>query len=442
MAEIEKKYSDYQTSECDTQETVEPIDDKLCPTCQINPDWKLPAAHWSMIQEAYLNESVCEYHVRVYEREKAVLEETASVFNNLEDRVKRVAVGRILVDLDKPLSTATEDPLFRASFIVDTFRDMNSQELGLVYLVGVPAFNMDQIQPNDSDEAEDSAIEEGGGGEIIIDLNGFNRKLRQLRTALGTYSMYYASANKAGAGFVIRQENNETNRINYGNTRSKLKNFKSKLNDRLKLKGYPKIGNTGIFKSKRFKKIKFVFRANGKAYDLKQVFVLDADCDKYKKIPIPNGHLLRKPSMRVIYRFLENFDQVINDITAKETKPWLDFTLENFYPKYIVDYGDLGSIEDTKTGLECLLELELGIGNGQVIDSLTAEIMSAFDTIEKQMAEQACRSLGELASGSATSLAQKNQDLGKTPKEERELAMKARYQKEFENKIYKDNEKF
>ena len=110
----------------------------------------------------------------------------------------------------------------------------------------------------------------------------------------------------------------------------KIKDFKSELNDRLALKGYPRIGNTGIFKSKRFKKIKFVFRDNGKPFDLKKLYVLDQDCDKYIKIPIPNGHLLRKPSMRVVYNFLENLDQVINDITAKETKPWLDFTLENF----------------------------------------------------------------------------------------------------------------
>lgn len=128
---------------------------------------------------------------------------------------------------------------------------------------------------------------------------------------------------------------------------------------------------------------------------------------------------------------------MINDITAKETKPWLDFTLENFYPKYIVDYGNLGEEDETKSGLECLLEFELGIGNGQVIDSLTAEIMSAFDTIEKQMAEEACRSLGKISSEGATALAEQNQDLEKTQKEERMLAMKARYQKEYESKAIK-----
>jgi len=434
MAEIEKKYSDYQTSECDTQETIDPIDEKLCPTCQINPDWKLPAAHWSMIQEAYLNESVCEYHVRVYEKEKAINTKRLLPNFNLESEIKKLAVDRILVDLDKPLNNGTTQQLLNTCFIVDTFRSMESQELGMVYLVGVPAFNLDQIKSNESGESEISSIEEGTGGEIIIDFSTFNRKLRQLRLALKTYGTYYALANKSGAGFVIRQRDDETKRISYKDTTSKIKQFRSELNDRLVIKGYPKMGKTGVFKKKRAKKIKFVFRDNGKPYDLKKVFVLDADCDKYKKIPIPNGHLLRKPSMRVVYGFLDKFDQVINDITAKETKPWLDFTLENFYPDYIVDYGNLAKIEETKAGLECLLELELGIGNGKVIDSLTAEILSAFDTIEKELAEQACRSLQDLSTKGATALAEEKKDLGKSPKEEREIAMKKRYEKEFENK--------
>jgi len=431
MAEIEKKYSDYQTSECDTQDLVEPIDERLCPTCEIDPDWKLPAAHWSMIQEAYLNKSVCEYHVRVYGSEAKRINNTPM---ESEEDIRSVAAGRILVDFDKPLNDGTRQQLLNASFIVDKFRDLNSKELGLVYLVAVPAFNVDQIQPNDAEDADISEIEEGNGGEIIVDVSGFSRKLRQLRLSLSTYGKYYATAVKAGAGFVIHQETDETSRINYENTVQKIRNFKSELNDRLKLKGYPKIGNTGIFKSKTAKRIKFVFRSNGKPYDLKRVFVYDESCDKYIKIPIPNGHLLRKPSMRVVYHFLENLDQVVNDVTAKETKPWLDFTLTNFYPKYIVDRGSLAEAEDVRSGLECLIEADLGLGNGQMVDYLVSEIMSAFDLIEEQLAEQACRSLAEQASGSATSLAEKNKDFGKPPKEERELAMKARYEKEYENK--------
>lgn len=433
MAEIEKKYSDYQTSECDTQEPIEPIDERLCPTCQPNPDWKLPAPHWSDIEEAYLNESVCEYHVRVYENEAKRINKTSLAS---EQDIRALGVERILVDLDKPLNDGTTQQLLNASFIVEDYRNLESKELGLAYLVGVPAFNMDQIESNDSPDAEESKIEEGSGGEFIIDVNRLRRKFFQLRAAIKTYGIYYAALNKTDGGFVIRKEVDETHRINYGDTRQKIKKFQNELSDRLAAKGYPKIGKPGLFKSKRAKRIKFTFKDSGKPYDLKTIHVLDSECDKYIKIPVKKGNILRKPSMRVVYHFLENLDQVINDITAKETKPWLEFTLEHFYPTYVVDRGSVGDIDDTRAGLECLLEMELGLGNGQMIDYLASEILSAFDTIEQQLSEQACRSLGELAEGGATALAEENKDLGKSPKEEREAAMKARYEKEYENKAY------
>ena len=431
MAEIEKKYSDYQTSECETQESVEPIDERLCPTCQPNPDWKLPAPHWSDIAEAYLNESVCEYHVRVYESEAKQLNNTAQAS---ETDIRMLAVERILVDLDKPLNDGTTQQLLNASFIIDDYRNIESRELGVAFLVGVPSFNMDQIESNDSPTAQESTREQGKGGEFIVNTNGLGRKLFQLRSAISVYGLYYARLNKLDGGFVIRKESDETQRINYDDVKSKIQQFQGELNDRLKAKGYAKIGKSGLLTANRARRIKFTFKDSGKPYDLKTIHVLDSNCDKYIKIPVKKGSVLRKPSMRVVYSFLENLDRVINDITAKETKPWLEFTLEHFYPNYIVDYGSVASIDDTRAGLECLLELELGIGSGKVIDSLTAEILSAFDIIEEQMAKQACRSLTELSEDGATALSDRGGNLGKGPKAERDDATKSRYQKEFENK--------
>lgn len=431
MAEIEKKYSDYQTSECDTQETIQPIDERLCPTCQPNPEWKLPAPHWSDIEEAYLNEAVCEYHIRVYESEAKRLNNSPQAS---EEDIKALAVDRILVDLDKPLNDGTSKQLFNASFIVDTYENLETRELGTAFLVAVPAFNLDQIESNDSENSDESSIEEGTGGEFIIDVDGLGRKLFQLKSAIGVYGTYYAALSKTDDGFIVRKESDETQRINYGDTKRKIKEFQSELSDRLKQKGYPKIARPGLFTSKRAKRIKFTFKDNGKPYDLKTIHVLDSECDKYIKIPVKKGNILRKPSMRVVYHFLENLNSVINDITAKETKPWLEFTLDHFYPRYVVDYGNDGDIESTREGLECLLELQLGIGNGKVIDSLTSEILSAFDLIEKQLSEQACRSLTDLSTKGGTALAEKNGQRGNIPSEEREQAVKERYRKEFENK--------
>jgi hypothetical protein len=66
MSELEKKYSDYQESECKDEQKIEIVDEKLCPTCIPNPNFKLED-EWQNIKKAYLNEKTCEYQVRIYE---------------------------------------------------------------------------------------------------------------------------------------------------------------------------------------------------------------------------------------------------------------------------------------------------------------------------------------------------------------------------------------
>ena len=94
MAEIEKKYSDYQESECEAfeKDAPQPIDDKLCPTCQPDPNFKLEGNWWEL-EEAYLNKLYCEYHVRVYEKEKAVTQ-SLSVFQTDDDLINTIKIGR------------------------------------------------------------------------------------------------------------------------------------------------------------------------------------------------------------------------------------------------------------------------------------------------------------------------------------------------------------
>jgi hypothetical protein len=143
MAEIEKKYSDYQESECEAfeKDAPQPIDEKLCPTCQIDPNFKLESNWWEL-EEAYLNRLYCEYHVRVYENEEAVREQGPG-----QAAINYIAAGRILVDLDKPLNNGTRTQVQNASYIKETYRDLRSAELGEAYLVAVPAFNFDQSPP-------------------------------------------------------------------------------------------------------------------------------------------------------------------------------------------------------------------------------------------------------------------------------------------------------
>ena len=200
--------------------------------------------------------------------------------------------------------------------------------------------------------------------------------------------------------------------------------------------GFAKLNRTGLFRSKRAEKIKIIFKDNNSPFDLKNIWILpDNGCGKYEKLRVKKSSALRKARMRPIYNFLQNLDAVINDITAKEPKPWLDFTIDNFFPQYVVDYGNIDSIDNTRAGLECLLENQLGIGNGQVIDSLVREIMSAFNSYEREMAEEICRAIKEDREPLSPTQAAAQRDAERyDPKAEREVAMKAKYEKEFENK--------
>ena len=454
MAEIEKKYSDYQQSDCEAFETdlVETIDDKLCPTCQPDPNFKLEGNWWE-IEEAYLNKKYCEYHVRVYQNDSAMMtrssrsrqqrNETYVNFqpsSDLEEKVLNLAAGRFLVDFDKPLNSATRTQTQNACYIKDTYIDLRSTRLGASYLVAIPSFNFDKILPKDDERSQiDDESNTSSGGEIILSTDKLFRKLRQLRLALKTYEMFYSSIHKAGGGFVIREEEDETKRINFSSTIRSLRSFVDSLNEEMREQGYAKLNRPGLFSRKRAKKIKIIFKSNDNPFDLKDIYLLPDDgCGKYEKLKIKRSSKLKKSSMAVIYNFLQNLDSVINDITAKERTPWLDFTIKHFYPKYIVDYGDVESINDTRSGLECLLENQLGIGNGQIIDSLLSEIMSAFDNLEKEMAEEICRSLkSNVEPRTATELADQRKNRENSPKSEREAAMLARYEKEYQNQFVK-----
>ena len=428
MSEIEKKYSSYQTSDCEVTELeVDTVDEDLCPTCFPNPNFTLEDFWWN-IESSYLNEKECEYHVRVFENESAVKQSTSNT------PVLEVGGNRILVDLDKALNDASRVKVMNSVYIKDSYRNIRSGTLGTTYLVAIPAFNFDSIG-SEEEALTGSEDDTPGAGEIILSVDGLNRKLQQLKWTLRTYKIFYRSAQNAGAGFVIREENDMTARISYKKAIDALNNFEQELNDVLSDDGFAKISRPGWFRAKRAKKIKLVFKSNDKPFDLKAIFAMPDDgCNKYQKLKVKRGNILRKPKMAVIFNFLSNLDQVINDITSKETKPWLEFTLDHFYPAYVVDHGNLGNIEDVRTGLACLLENELGIGNGKVIDSLAKEILSAFSYLESEMAKNACREMAKVSDGIPAEWAKKAAEPSFS--EEKKASMIARYQKEYENKAY------
>jgi len=430
MAEIEKKYSDYQETECKPEDQIQVVDEKICPTCQPNPDFKL-AAEWFEIKEAYLNEKTCEYHVRVYEGEIREEKSNLPPMTTDEDVAVDLAILRILNEFDKPIDDGTKIKLKNAATIVDKYYGTGSRELGVAYLVAIPAFNFDQIPSVEDIDESASTDDMPSGGEFLLHSKDLTKKLFSLRKTLKTYEKFYSLAQFTSDSFVIRQEDDIVSRIDYGNTVEKLKLFERHLSDVLRESRYPRLHHLGVFTPKRVKTFKFIFKEGNTPFELKNIYVLaDDGCDEYEKLKIGPNNPLRDLDNAVIYNFLQNLNSVYNDMTAKETKPWLDWTLDHFYPKYIADRGNIEDLEGARIGLGCLLEEQLGIGGGKVIDSLVREVMSAFDSIEREYNKNACRELEELVTGGTSAKGKPDPSAF----EAREKKMLARYEKEYVNK--------
>ena len=140
--------------------------------------------------------------------------------------------------------------------------------------------------------------------------------------------------------------------------------------------------------------------------------------------------------MRIAYHFMSRIDQMISEITAKDPKPWAEWTVDHWYPTMILDNEAGLDTEENQEGFGCLLEQQLGLGTG-LTDTLAREIMSAFKSIEQQAQKEACRSLEEKTQGSATGIANAKNQSDPSASEQRKALMVSRYSKEYKNQFLK-----
>ena len=427
MSELEKRPSDFQVNECDTLVVEEPIDERLCPECTPNPHFTLEDK-WYFIKESYLNEKFCEYHVAIYRGE-----EGSKDYLENEDVIKK-GVEKLLIDLDKLLNNETRKSLELAANIVEFHYDPVTQsKTGEACLVAVPSFNFDSIPEQDEGDDDDRDGEETVVDEAIVDYKDLFKKTVQLGGSLRVYGLFMAHAtNLKKAEVNIRYKENPSQRLHYPSIRKSLIKFRKKLNVTLRANGYEGIDYPSLIR-KKYKKIKFVYKPND-PYVIKNIYVLDENCDdEYTKLLV-NDQDLKGPGFKTINYFMANLDSVMNDITAQETKPWLEFTIDNIYPRVVVDYGEIDSIsEEDFIELGCLFEKSLGIGNGQVTDYLAKETLSFFKSIENEMYKSACRSINQVAAGGPEAEQLKRQ---KTQFEERKERQEAIYKRQYIEEMY------
>tara|TARA_R110000851_G_scaffold104285_8_gene221878 strand:- start:3629 stop:11251 length:7623 start_codon:yes stop_codon:yes gene_type:complete len=314
------------------------------------------------------------------------------------------------------------------------------------YLISVPAQNFNRIPEAPvvvSDETEEASL---NLKEIIIDGEKLADRLFKLRLTLKSYEYYYSAYQKVD-NLIIYEEDDPTNRINYSQARQEIKEFKKDLNKLLKDNDYERVSlwNAPTFGLlKELGKLKIIFDTRDDVpFNIQekdgnyQVYAKSKKgCTDYELLSGANT-LNTYPS---ILAFLARLEDIIIDITALETKPWLEFTLEYFHPKMTADYGlNAGTATaEQKNALGCLLQDELGVGSGQVVDSLTSKILSYGELFSYEGAKESCREQDQAISGGPVATRDKRIANRREERSRKKAQRQAKDLEKNSKKIYKD----
>ena len=319
---------------------------------------------------------------------------------------------------------------------------------GKKYLISIPAENFNKIPEAPigvSDITEDLAF---NLDEIVLDTQSLSDRLFKLRVALNAFSFYYSAFQRVDDLLIraeqpIVGEDPSLNRLNYAQVISEITEFKALLNDVLAQNGFERLFlfNVPTFGIRtEAEKIKIVFDTTdeipfniAKKNNKYQVYA-KSGCKEYVRL---NGSFVLNKYPTVL-AFLARLDEITIDLTALETKPWLEFTLEYFYPTMIADYGlnSGAATEEQKSALACFLEQELALGDGNLIDSVTETILSAADIWAYERAKEACKQREAAVEDGAS--AEKDKKNRKERKAERAAERRAEMVDRFTNDIYNE----
>ena len=451
MSELKNNFSDFQQNECDNipsaDQPPQPLERELCPTCVKDPTFTLETNWWD-IEDGYLNRKFCEYRVRVSEvsletEVSNLLETTGDTLESYgatEDQlIILIGIRKLLIKFNKDLNTTNIKSMLFVASKINTYSDPQYVgTLGEFYLVSIPAFNFDRIPASQALPTEPSGPRTAQNEDIVIDVFSFSEDWIRIIASVTTYGFFYSAAQHFDNDLVLIEEDNPVNRVNYKATELACKDFQQELDALLVDAGYAGTSFFNGFFKPAARKLKFVFNEGEEPFDLKSVLVLPNNgCTDY--IELDGFESLNKPEYKIALNFLANLKPIIRDITAQETKPWLEFTLDYFYPQLVVNYGLNNVAPGQIEGLNCLIEKQLGLDG--LADSIAGEVLSFFDVIGDELQKEACRAVQQSFAGTPGYAGQQKLDKEREDFEKQQKQKKAKllrqYENDFRNQILK-----
>ena len=405
MPENKKLLSDYQKSDCSPSPPRELDPSAPCPTCIPDPNFILETDWWNM-KTGWLDEKVCEYkfnfNVKLFDQSKQLVTfpRYSMEWKALRDGYAiDLALRALLKHFGKLVN---DDTLKELKLVTVAEEEYLHPEYDIeALLISLPALNFDMVPeaPLDEEELQEETEDASTNlDEIILEGSKLYSQIQQLSYALTTYEFFYSAFHQVKKA-VISEKDNPINRISYSQAKIEIREFRSVLNSILWKNKFKKLRlvERYSFARQSVDKIKIVFETDdNKPFNIKQkngkwqVFAKAKDgCGDW--VRLENSYELNKYTQSLA--FLSRIEDIMIDLSARETKPWMEFTLEYFWPLMTVDYGLASApmTDDQKSALACLLEKELGLGKGKALDSLISNIITPLKVWANKEAKNACK---------------------------------------------------
>ena len=409
--ENKSEFLSIQTDVCEVTKKEEKEPDKICPTCK--PDESFVPPQWWSIDKPFLNKKTCEYSIGVTINQHGDTYSVSSLgdfvekegFEALQRTYVRPAIRQMLRYYDKLESDEIicglppENPGEECGDIIDvnyrnyikefstphtmgsktifhsvqipdgtpptvTGRAANMDALEvyaqtpefrfstigssgtLQVLVTLPAFIFDKVPETPDLPEVDTATE-----KISMKAEEFYIAVRETTSALRVFSNFQSYFYQTENGNLYFKEDNSPFFLKFAANR--LNDFLRSFESLIEANGM-RFGDGVSFLPKADEiEITFDKSDENKPFVVKRVRAKEKNC-KWKKMKKGFSSFLKRGPVKdqTTMSYISNIKSMHMRVKARETPPWIDFTVEFTYPQLGIDFGSAGKFPGLDTCLQ------------------------------------------------------------------------------------------
>ncbi len=360
----------------------------VCPTCIPNPNE--PKRDWLLEKDPYKDLRTCEYIAKLTAEKISQIDFTDQTLRTYSEQFRREGVSRLLRYFNRLENNDTVDLLTKNSTIPDDGIIVDDDSFIKIKIV-VTAVVFDQVPmaPSQEEDPLDNNTDLPSAMEINDTSLDFYTKFTTVMIALKAYNIRYSYFRQVDEGFLRYDVDGRYELFNIDSLEKQLKEFRSQLNKFVKLNNFHFVTPTSFFLINdkiQSLEIEFDNTDPNKPLKINKVFVVSQQCPRVE-LKIGLDAFRRDAYMPTALYFMSNFDAAHSDVTAEQTRDWLEFITDYVYPPIRVDYGDNQNEEIVPSGLSCALDID---ATEIAKNALEQFVVSALDIFEFQFNKKTC----------------------------------------------------